>query len=82
MCIAVRVWLRQPSLSATPAQLSYPTSNGRSPVSTRVLAPCPMLYLKLSPEPIRSDSKGKGFEQYSNRMGLGLVVGLSGRAPT
>lgn len=36
MCTIVRVWPRPPSLSATPAQLSCPTSNGRSLVRARV----------------------------------------------
>ena len=40
MCTVVRAWPRQPSLSATPVQLSCRTSNGRSLVRARVLAPC------------------------------------------
>lgn len=40
MCTVIRVWPRQPSLSATPVQLSCPISNGRSLVRNRVLALC------------------------------------------
>lgn len=54
MCTVVKVWPRQQSLSATPAQLSCPTSNGRSLVGDRVLVPWPYTLPQVSPVPARS----------------------------